>query len=365
MEQIPGILKVVEFVISIESFLRSTYNRLEVLAFRAQSRLSPSMIADQARAIAFGTLGGNVVAAIPYRDFGNPRQLIAAVREPYEGGHEQTLYILEQFGRSWRVVWHTDPIHPYDLPLPQAFAVHDADGDGKMEISLGFGKLGSAYEGYAVYLYVPSQPQTYCVKVDRDWTNPAEVVPRIKVEPPEAGDTPYIRALETLCDKLDLTKPVPFIDLDHPVNAVLRWHKENGARKDGPVSIHLYEGPGPFDPIPEGCLEDGDYLWIAYFKGPVYGYIKSQNKHFIPYSPASIYLWVNCLVASNRYLWMGTHGDGIVRFDKKKHVLKQFIFEFEGQKADTIISLERRGVYFLLNGEFEVHADVLEQPAAY
>lgn len=361
-----GIAKfVLDLLRTAWSPLGSLVWKLRLLLFALRNRLGPPMDSDTARAVAFGALSGSVVAAIPYRDFGNPRRRIAALREPYNGGPGQTLCILEEFGRSWRVIWSSEPFLGYSWPLGGAFAVHDADRDGKKEISMGFASLGSAYEGYTIYLHVPTRGLTYRATVERNWADPAEVTPRITIEPADAVDTPYVAVLESLCDKLGITKRVPFIDLDDPANAVLRWHKENGDRKDGAVRIHLYEGPGPFDPIPKHCLDDGEYLWIEYSKGPVYGYIKSENKHFIPYSPASIYAWVNCLVASPRYLWMGTLGDGIVRFDKKRHVLKQFIFEFEGHKVDTIRSLARRGDYFLLNGEFEVQADVLERPAAY
>lgn len=360
---------IAKFVLDL---LRTAWSPLGRLAWKSrlfffglQNRLGPSMDADTARAVAFGTLGGSVVAAIPYRDFGNPRRRIAALREPYNGGPGQALCILEEFGRSWRVVWSSEPFLGYDWFLAETFAVHDADHDGKKEISIGFASAGSAYEGYTIYLHVPIRGLTYHATVVRNWADPAEVTPKVTVEPADATDAPYVAVLESLCDKLGITKPVPFIDLEDPANAVLRWHKENGALKDGSVSIHLYEGPGPFEPLPEGCLDDGEYLWIAYFKGPVYGYIKSQNKHFIPYSPASIYAWVNCLVASARYLWMGTWGDGIIRFDKKRHLLKQFILEFKGQKADAIASLERQGDYFLLNGVWQAPADILEQPAAY
>lgn len=364
-----GEIGIARFLLDLLRSVWSPLGRLvwksRLLIFGLRNRLGPSMDSDTARAVAFGTLGGSVVVAIPYRDFGNPRRRIAALRQPYNGGPGHTLCVLEEFGRSWRVIWSSEPFLGYDWLLPNTFAVHDADHDGNKEISVGFASAGSAYEAHVIYLHVLTRGLTYCARVERNWADPAQIIPRITIEPADVAEAPYVAALERLCDKSGITKPIPFIDLDDPTNAVLRWHKENGDLKDGSVSIHLHEGPGPFEPLPEGCLDDGEYLWIAYFKGPVYGYIKSQNKHFIPYSPASIYGWVNCLVASSRYLWMGTQGDGIVRFDKNRRLLKQFILECEGEKADTIRSLERHGDYFLLNGEFEVPADVLEQPAAY
>ncbi len=102
-----------------------------------------------------------------------------------------------------------------------------------------------------------------------------------------------------------------------------QWLKDNGYIKSGKVKIRQYLGESRLDVSKTGEIVDGDYVWTGYFKGPVIGYNKSKNTHFIVYVPANIYKGPGPLVADECFLWIGTGGDGIIRFDKEKQELKQ------------------------------------------
>lgn len=342
--------------------LRGVIRRVRLLIFRARQRLSTPIHADTAKVIALSTLGGSVVAAIPYSDFGNPRQMIAVIRKRYDADFSHRVYILEQFADAWRIKWQSEEL--FGRPKLEAFGLHDFDSDGVHECSFLSASFGSGGGMEILYLYVPAQPETYRTLLVYDWSNATTPRgPKIEVEAEDDTDPLYIRGLETICKKLEIIKPLKPLDLDEPENATLRWHEENGELTHGYVKVYFYDG----EPVLRGSvaaqLEDADCHWIASFKGPVYGYIKSQDKHFIAYSPAWVYNWGTCLLASHRYLWIGLHLDGILRFDKTTHFLRHFK-EIEGTELGDISGLTRVGDYFLIDRVFDqlhVEARVLEE----
>lgn len=359
MEQIPAALKIIDLVRSISRTLKRPLDWLRLLVFRLGNRLKPSMDRDTAMAIAFATLGGSVIAAIPYRDLGNPHRLIGAIRKPHDKTWVHRIYILEQFGQSWRVKWESEDLYEH-LNL-KAFSLHDVDNDGMSEISFAFSSFGTGGGGETVYLHVPAKEQTYPASIGRFWADPTSPpMAEIRVHPAGKAEQVYMRAIETICDQLGLTAPVPRVDLDDPRYAVLRWHKENGQITHGEVKIHLYEGT-PFDQstiVAE--IEDGDLVWTSHFKNAVYGYIRSQDKHFVVYSPSIAWSWAGCLLATANYLWIGTRGDRLLRFDKDKHFLFQFK-QIQGNELHEVRSFEKEGDFFIINGKLRVPAVLLEE----
>lgn len=342
--------------------LRGVIRRVGLLTFRARQHLGTPMDVDTAKAIALSTLGGSVVAAIPYRDFGNPRQMVTVIWKRYDADSRHRVYILEQFADAWRIKWESEEL--FDRPKLEAFGLHDFDNDGIHEVSFLFASFGTGSGAEILYLCVPAQDQTYRATLVYDWSD-ATIPrgPKIEVGIVDNINQIYVQGLESICKKFQIIKPLKPLDLDKPENATLRWHKENGELTHGYVKVYFYDG----EPVVRGSvaaqLEDGDYLWIACFKGPVYGYIKSQDKHFIVYSPAWVYNWGTCLLTSPQYLWIGLHLDGILRFDKKKQILWQFEFQELGIDKDAIAdisSIEKRDDYFLVNGKFKVSAEILE-----
>jgi len=303
---------------------------------------------EEAKGIAFSILGGTIVEVIPYRDRDNPHQLMAVMRKPSDRDEfPYHIFILEQFGSSWRVAWESEKL--LGRPDLRVFKVHDFDSDGVAEISFGFEDWGTGGGGETVHLYVPSTKRTYWASTGVFWgdlTSP--LVDRIKTMEPESPDDQiYLDALESMCDEVGLVGPLPEIDLDDPQYGVLRWHKENGELVHGQVEIHLYEGFRECGGSISAQAEDNHYIWTSCFKGAVYGYMKSEDKHFVVWSPGSQWGWATSLLATDRYLWIGTRWEGLLRFDKDKCFLWQFKTIF-GEELKDIDSLELDEGYLVI-----------------
>lgn len=359
MEQIPAALKIIELLGSLWKALKRPFDWLRLLVFKLENRLIPLMDRDIAMAVSFATLGGSVIAAIPYRDLGNPHRLIATIRKSHDQAWNYRIYILEQFGQSWRVKWESEDLNEH--PDLKAFLLHDVDHDGMSEISFAFSSFGTGGGGQTVYLHVPAKEQTYSASIGRFWADPTSPpMAEIRVHPAEKAEQVYIRAIETICDQLGLTAPVPSVDFDKPRYGVLRWHKENGQLTHGEVKIHLYEGTPVDQSTIVAEIEDGDLVWTSHFKDAVYGYIRSQDKHFVVYSPSIAWNWATCLLATTKYLWIGTRGDGLLRFNKTRHFLFQFK-EVQRNELREVDSFEKEGDFFIINGTLRVPAALLEE----
>lgn len=331
--------------------------------FRLRKRLGPSMDSDTAINITFATLGSSVIAALPFRDFGNPHRQIAALWKPSDKDPRIYALILEEFAGGWRRRWQSDDL--FDFTNPAAFRLTDFDGDGQAEISFHSAHYGTGGGSETFHLYVPKRNKVYSVIYGRMWAySRLPRSPEITLEPAndEAGPI-YWCGLEKICSEIEIGvgQQTEHIDLDDPRNAVLRWHKENGELTHGDVKIHLYEGRPPADGgtiVTE--IEDGDFMWISYFKGAVYGYTRSQDRHFVVYSPSVDWNWAGCLLATTNYLWIGTRGDGLLRFDKDKRFLLQFK-QIQGNELQYVDSFEREGDFFVINGTLRVPVRLLEE----
>jgi len=321
------------------------------------------MDSDTAINITFATLGGCVIAALPFRDLGNPHRQIAALWKPSDKDVKLYALILEEFAGGWLRRWQSDCL--FEFTNPAAFQLTDFDGDGQHEISFHSASYGTGGGTEIFYLYVPKKNKVYSVSYHHMWADlrlPRS--PQITLEPAgdEAGPV-YWRGLEKVCSQVEigLGQQLEHVDLDDPRNAVLRWHKENGELTHGEVKIHLYEGSPPADNSTTVVqVEDGDLVWTSYFKYAVYGYIRSQDRHFVVYSPGFAWSWASCLLATTNYLWIGTGGDGLLRFDKHKHFLCQFK-QIHADELRTVYSFEKEGDFFVINGTLRVPVRLLEE----
>jgi hypothetical protein len=54
-------------------------------------------------------------------------------------------------------------------------------------------------------------------------------------------------------------------------------------------------------------LDVGGIFWMSFFKGPLVGYDKLNDRHFVAYSAASFYNWAKSLVFDGQILWFNPY----------------------------------------------------------
>ncbi|HEV2499629.1 MAG TPA: hypothetical protein VGY31_08635 [Terriglobia bacterium] len=286
---------------------------------------------------------------------------MAILRSAPERTFACKLHLLEEFAGNWRQVYISETL--YILDSAQEFlAVVDFDKDGKKEIVFSSVSLGNSFGTKCVYLYVPSLDRVYVARAQYNWCAPAEPPVQLSTEPAPSDekDRKWLNALEGVIRSMRAIDPLPQIDFDDPIHAVARWHRDNPAPCSGTLQIHPFPGLPRSTASTSVVLDDGDITWIAYFKGPVYGHMKSRDQHFVVYSPRWSYHWAHCLLANQRFLWIGTGGDGIIRYDKSTRRLSRIMLGYSGKTISVVTSIERLGNRFRINGATDFSTGELE-----
>lgn len=102
-------------------------------------------------------------------------------------------------------------------------------------------------------------------------------------------------------------------------------------------------------------LEDENYRWVSYFKGPIFGYDKQENKSFVVYVPENNYLYSRSMVSGKSYLWLGLISElGIFAFNKDDRYFKLIPFSERLKEEDSGFYKEFGGTIGYLNGNLRV-----------
>jgi hypothetical protein len=128
--------------------------------------------------------------------------------------------------------------------------------------------------------------------------------------------------MEQRASDLTLDKPANQIPAADEVSRLIEeaeeeWEQSNGKGFMGErkLSIHGHRGKIPGVKAWErgiACsVDEGEYRWVSYFHGSLFGYDKARDVYFAVWVPESEFDWVHSMVAGDRYLWLG-----IVKYNK-------------------------------------------------
>lgn len=289
--------------------------------FRLEERKPPFHKIDAIRA-ARSTLGGNIVAAVPFRNLGSKNIYIAAARRSSDEDYGVRIVILEQAGGAYITKWIGDELLG-DFN-DEEFQVLDIDGDGSKEVTFQVESYGSGAGSKSLYIYSPRR--NILAEVTEFYNSSDAASPDIYPIKIETGDDEKFReAVIKYAHGRGLLQGNEVVDYDLPKFAVLRWHKENGDKRSGRVRTHLYSGEPDRGNSIEDQLEAGGIIWTAYFKGPLYGYKNAQDRHFIAYSPQWVYEWPMRLAFDGKLLWFFCHYiPGLFSFECQTQTLTHY-----------------------------------------
>lgn len=198
----------------------------------------PPLNESRARQIAYSVLSGSIERAISYRNIDSKHLFIAVLRrgtEDEEDDHDYRIYIIEQFGNTYRSIWNSEPL----LFSPQ-FQITDIDGDGCKEVVFIENDFGTGAGSRVMFVYSTYRKQLFQIREFYNWQDAAgPISPQLEVEP--ETDKDFLEALEHCAVKLGFLQS-HVVDFDNPDFAVQRWHAENGRRRDGSVNLYFYNG---------------------------------------------------------------------------------------------------------------------------
>lgn len=294
-----------------------------VVAFWAELREWYTDLQDMSQAEAMEVANMHIEAdaidAIPFRNVGSEQQYIAvlAKSDPYQQsqgyvGYE-TVYLLEGSGSLYQ---------KRNLGLIEfsrsGFGVIDVDDDGYIEIYTVSGTGGSSGYGFTVRVYDTLDGETYSLDSWGTYSDPA-------LEFSFSENAPQKKGLKQWLLQKGNEHNFFYKYGDEHSAAIEDWLETHGKGFcKGQLTIHEFPGEIPPTEVTVMCtVDDGEFEWVSYFKGPVIGYDKSRDAYFVLYVPRYDLGHVPTMISGAQYLWLGTCiENGILAFDKATHTLE-------------------------------------------
>ena len=334
--------------------LKAASRKARIWSFRLRTRQLPFAEA-KAKEIAYSVLAGDILRAISYRNLDSPHVFIASLRRSSEVDFDPRVYVLEQIGETYKVIWKSDRLYN---TIATAFEVQDVDGDGNREVIFEDQSYGTGGGSRSLMVYSTSNTRLFSVTESLNWQDRAgPVSPEIEIIPADAPD--MVRVLEAVAKSHGFLQPGKVVDFDSPEFSVQRWHKENGTRTSGIVRLHYYEGHPPCKATVVTTLDTGTVLWMSFFKGPLIGYEKLNDRHFVAFSAAWSYNWAKNLAFDGQSLWFGSHcKNGLMSFRLADNRLESYE-SFQGTGLPEVEKLELDDRVLILNGTLTVPLDAL------
>jgi len=333
---------------------KAALRNARIWLFRMRTRQSP-FAEQKAKEIAYSVLAGDILRAISYRNIDSPHVFIAALRRSSEIDFDPAVYVLEQIGETYKVVWKSDRLF---RTAPTAFEVQDVDGDGNREVVFEDQAYGTGGGSRSLMVYSASDSRLFSVTESLNWQNRAgPISPEIEIKPADSPE--MIKVLEAVAKSHGFLQPGTVVDFESPEFSVERWHKENGTRTSGTIRIHYYQGYPPCKASVAATLDSGTIFWLSFFKGPLIGYEKLNDRHFVAYSAAWSYNWAKSLVFDGHRLWFSSHlKNGLISFHARDNLLECYE-SFQGTALPSVEKLELDDGILILDSTLRMPLDAL------
>jgi len=334
--------------------LQAAIRKARIWLFRIRTRQA-AFDESKAKQVAYSVLAGDILRAVCYRNLDSPHIFIAALRRGSEIDFDPTVFVLEQIGQTYKVIWKSDRLFGTS---PTTFEVRDVDGDGNREVVFEDQSYGTGGGSRRLMIYSTSNSRLFSVTESLNWQNRAgPVSPEIEIKPADSPE--MIRVLEAVAKSRGFLQPGTVVDFDSAEFSVQRWHKENGTRTSGTVRIKHYQGYPPCKASVVVTLDAGTILWMSFFKGPLIAYEKLNDRHFVAYSAAWSYNWVKSLVFDGQRLWFSSHlKDGLMSFRQSDNRLELYE-SFQGKPLPSVERLEFDDGILILDGTLRIPVDLL------
>ncbi len=344
----PDPFSVVKTGQSLYSVVQKPLGRLwcwaRVRLFRLRNRKSP-ITEVRAKQVATSVIGGEVSRAIPFRNISTKHVLIAALRRSSERDFDWRMFLLEQLGSTFQVVWKSEMLSSF---TKSEIEVQDIDGDGNCEVIYEDQSFGTGGGSRSLYVYFPETKKLHSLTESLNWQDlSGPISPEVTIEP--EGDAKLVSQIEAVASKRGFLKPSAEIDFNKPEFAAQRWHKENGKFPQGKIKIYYYNGPPHVLSTLVATQRASNRVWLSFFKGLLIEYDLVKDQHFVLYSPACFYNWVKCMAFDGERLWCGVHCmQGLISYEPRTGMLVRHE-RFDGKELPEIETISHESGVLMLN----------------
>lgn len=306
----------------------------------------------EAKKIAQGVLSGRVEEAHSFRNVNSTKTYLAVLHRDSMEDHMLSFVLLKQLGNSFEKSYETELFR-----FPTDFEIVDIDKDGIHEVAYIIKDGGSGAGTNTLKVYSLKHKKLYELCEFFEWQN------ALTAEVSDVSITEDIPPLfkeyfEKYAVKKGFLQKRP-VNLSKAENAVQNWHSMNGEKNQGKIRLHFYSGAPQFGSSIVDSIKTEAVTWIAHFKGPLIGYIKATQEHFIAYSPANTYHWPKSIAANNSKVFFTTQIDnGLYVFSYENNQGRLLhLDEIGSKKLPEIKKLNLLEEKLILNNDFEISLD--------
>ena len=268
----------------------------------------------EAKEYAYGVVSGQIDKITSFHNFSENRSYILATVKENKDDFFLKLVLLKKIGNTFVQDWehklirYVDDIHAIDIQKKGVNFI--------LFIEESYGSGGGTK---TLHAFNSVTKESFQVIEHYNWSDlTRSSTPTLDLVPKNMGKE-FFELLEAYASTKGMLNGTR-VDFSKPEHAIQNWHRMNGDIKKGEINLCFYPGKPVYG---SGILETEDTSeieWIAYFKGPLFGYLKQDNTHFVAYSPGWTYNWPHNIDANNKAILFKSGG-------------KKFVFELKGSKG--------------------------------
>lgn len=308
-------------------------------SFRGYSSELRNISYEEAIAVAREVVGADTREAISFRNKDSKLQYIAVIAKApdeeqlYTSRERMTIYILEGIRDVYQIhKTGMNAFDPFSSPSPSSedtlekkrylqslFGVIDIDNDGNKEIYSIEREGGSGSYGFWIKVYDSPKKEVYELEASGEYSEPSLSTEISDNSSQKEGLSVWLRQ--------KAKELILYYEEENSYDKAVRdWIRSNGKGfYKGKVKIYEFPGKIPESGASIGCkVDDGEFIWLSYFKGALFGYNKSRDVYFVVYVPWTAYDWIRSMVSGKQYLWLKEHSEGnrILAFHKRAQTLE-------------------------------------------
>ena len=272
----------------------------------------------EAKKIAYGVLSGHIDNAISFRNIDKRRPyILVEVRSSVEN-HDYKFVLLKKMGNTFIQDWEFERVL-----LVTDYEIVDIQKNGYHNFAFLEQSAGSGANTKILNIIDLINKEHIKIIEHLDHTSPKNPrSPEVFFEPKEIDKKllPKIEDYAASKGFFDQNK----VDFSKPEHAIQNWHRMNGEISEGEVKLRFYSGEPIYGASISDTLDFDHIKWISYFKGPLFGYLKNEDQHFVAYSPSWTYNWPKNLDGTEKKVHFSRHceeGRLTFEFDGKSGIL--------------------------------------------
>ncbi|HEX6981293.1 MAG TPA: hypothetical protein VF181_00895 [Balneolaceae bacterium] len=239
----------------------------------------------EAKQIAYGVLSGHIDNAISFRNIDERRPyILVEVRSSVED-HDYKFVLLKKMGNTFIQDWEFERVL-----LVTDYEIVDIQKNGYHNFAFIEQSAGSGADTKILNIVDLINKRHIKIIEHIDHTSPKNPhSPEVTFEPNDI-DKKQLPKIEEYAASKGLFNQNK-VDFSKPEHAIQNWHRMNGEISEGEVKLRFYSGEPVYGASISDTLDFEHIKWTAYFKGPLFGYLKNEDKHFVAYSPSWTYNW--------------------------------------------------------------------------